>query len=166
MPLSTLIQESRFYAFYNPEDLPTLDKAIVELEEYLTAEGPFDAVLGFSAGAVLAALCMAVKSLRGEEIPVKCVIFVASASCNIEKTYLGLDQGADSINIPIPTAHIWGANDTTSPTGGQDLSLLFDASLRAVFVHDGGHEFPRKESLTEAARVMQRALHQGREMSE
>lgn len=136
-----------------------------QFDEYLAAEGPFDAILGFSAGAVLAALCMAVKALRGEEIPVKCAIFIASANCDIEKTYLGLDQGTGPINIPIPTAHIWGANDTTAPTGGRDVSLLFDASLRAAFVHDGGHEFPRKRFLTEAALVMRRVLQQGREMS-
>jgi hypothetical protein len=137
-----------------------LQHAISQLDEYVTAEGPFDAVMGFSAGAVLAALYLVLKQQQGLPAPLKCGIFVASASSTRETAYLGLDaQGErDGPHICIPTAHIWGSNDGIAPTGGAGVTQMCDPSRCLTYVHDGGHEFPRKERLTTAVHVIRRVI--------
>ncbi|KAI2464629.1 serine hydrolase FSH [Annulohypoxylon bovei var. microspora] len=154
---------SRFYGFYDPDALSTLQDSIILLDKYITAEGPFDAILGFSAGAVLAMLYMRDKQRRGEPLPLKCGIFVASAAISAEEEYLGFGKQHDVGCIPIPTAHIWGAHDKLAPTGGQDVSRMCEPAICFTLVHDGGHEFPRKQHLTEAAKVVQRAMQLAQE---
>lgn len=157
---------SSCYAFYNPEDLSSLRNSINQLNEYVLAEGPFDAVMGFSGGAVLAAMYLMEQQLRQDrgdvkaELPFKCGIFLASASCRSEASVLGTDvQEVDKGLIRIPTVHIWGSNDMVAPTGGEDLSKMCDPAQRTTLVHDGRHEVPRKNHLTESVHVIRRALH-------
>ena len=42
--------------------------------------------------------------------------------------------------IAIPTAHIWGRNDTVYPTFGPVLSRMCKSSQREVLIHEGAHE--------------------------
>lgn len=133
------------------------------LDKYIITEGPFDAILGFSAGSVLAALYLREKVRNGEMIPIKCGIFLASATSAREEEYLGLTKERDVARINIPTAHIWGAQDDIAPMGGQDVSQMCDQAVCFTLVHDGGHEFPRKGYLTEATKVVQRVLQLTRE---
>lgn len=147
-----------FYAFYNPEDLSTLRDAIEQLHKYISAEGPFDAVMGFSGGAVLAA-----SYIMQQEQSFQCAIFFSSAASVVELTYLGLlDDHGDVLRnsiIRMPTVHIWGANDRTAPSGGADLSKLCDPAQRLILVHNGAHEFPRGDYLTQAVHCIRRAVH-------
>lgn len=107
------------------------------------------------------------RTRRGQTIPLKFGIFVASANNTNEVAYLGLDsQDKETCRISIPTAHIWGANDESAPTGGLDISEMCDPGLRSTLVHSGGHEFPRsKDDLTSAAHVVQRAMQLAREQT-
>lgn len=148
-------EHAQFYGFYDPDDLSTLPPTISQLDKYISAEGPFDALLGFSAGAVLAGLYMAKKQQQRQTIPLKCGIFVASADIVQEAAYLGL---TDVGSLCIPTVHIWGANDSTAPTGGPAMTRMFDAATSHTLVHDGGHEFPKKQQLTDAAHSIRRAF--------
>ncbi|KAI0415232.1 serine hydrolase FSH [Xylaria grammica] len=146
-----------FYTFYNPEDLTTFHTAIKQLDEFIAMEGPYDGIMAFSAGAVLAASYMLEKQRQGQIVPFDCAIFLSSANSTVEKCYLGLDTYHDVIRIP--TVHIWGSNDAIAPTGGKDLSLLCQVEHSLTFVHDGGHEIPRKGSLTEIAKLIRRTIH-------
>ncbi|KAG6353664.1 hypothetical protein INS49_005372 [Diaporthe citri] len=145
-----------FYAFYDPDSLVTLHDAISRLHEYVLMEGPFDAVMGFSSGAVLAALYIAELQQQGKEVPFKCGIFLASADSAAEMRHLGLESQTEMIRIP--TAHIWGSNDVTAPMGGKELSQICKVETRHTLVHDGVHEIPRKHNLTETVHAIRRTL--------
>ncbi|KAK4107385.1 hypothetical protein N656DRAFT_785395 [Canariomyces notabilis] len=149
-------KDRSFYSFYNPKDLTTLRQSLHLLDHYVATGGPFDAVMGFSAGAVLAALYLAEKQQQCGALPFKCGVFLSSAVSAAEISYLGME--AQAITIQLPTAHIWGSNDLVAPSGGEDISRLFDPALRQTLVHDGGHELPRRHYLTEAGHVIRRTM--------
>lgn len=145
------------YAFFDPQDLPnTLQLAIDQLDNYVSLEGPFDAIMGFSAGAVLAAIYMLQKVRKSEPVPFRCAIFLSSADIAGELRCLGLSNTEDLIRVP--TAHIWGLHDDTAPNCGENLSNICDPTNRLVFVHDGGHELPRGHHLTQAAHTIRRVI--------
>jgi predicted esterase len=112
--------------------------------------------MGFSAGAVTAALYMLEKQRRGEKLPFRGAIFLSSAANTAEKAFLDVRPEVDVLRIP--TAHVWGEADENAPTGGQDLASICDPTLRRVLVHDGGHEMPRKEYLMETVHTIRRTL--------
>lgn len=159
-----------FYGYYNPRNLESLPTSLSQLEDYIATYGPFDVLMGFSAGAVVAATYLLQKEIHGGArstaadtesdldpyAPIRCAIFLASAESADELRYLGLDN--QQAILRLPTAHIYGAIDDTAPTGGEDLSRICDASVRTIMIHQGGHEVPRKEALTEAVHVIRRTL--------
>lgn len=149
------------YAYYDPKDPTTLQTAINQLDGYISSEGPFDAVMGFSAGAVLAAMYILQKQQRSAAVPFRCAIFLASADSTIEKETLGFD-GCNIGLIQIPTAHSWGLHDSIAPQGGQDLSRLCDPSARLTHTHQGGHELPRGEQLVEFSHIIRRTMRSAR----
>ncbi|KAI1425158.1 serine hydrolase FSH [Xylaria sp. FL1777] len=148
-----------YYAFFDPANLATLQTAIDQLDGYVSSEGPFDAVLGFSSGCVVAAMYLLQKQQqsRSSALPFKCAIFLSCAEVRKEMKYLGVDGAAGSF-IRVPTAHIWGSKDSTAPSGGQDLSDICDPETRLMVTHDGGHDMPRGSYLTEACHVIRRIL--------
>lgn len=149
--------DSTFYAFYDPGDLAgTLEHTLSQLDEYVTREGPFDVVMGFSAGAVTAALYMLRTERQGISLPFRAAVFLSSASSDAEKAHVGVRPGVDVIHAP--TVHIWGAADEQAPRGGQNLVSICDPRLCRVLVHDGGHELPRKDFLIAAVHLIRRAL--------
>lgn len=153
--------DDRFFAFFDPADLSTLTKAIAQLDAYVSAEGPFDAIMGFSAGAVLAASYLVEKQRAGLSPPFKCGVFLSSANSGAEMRHLGVDASAgDQVLIRLPTAHIWGSVDETAPTGGADLARYCDPTLRQTVVHDGGHQMPRIGHLTAAVHAIRRTTFQ------
>lgn len=145
------------YAYYDPGDLTTLGEAVCQLDAYVAAEGPFEAILGFSAGAVLAGVYLAHKQQRQQPMPVQLGIFVASAESAAERDYLlGSSQRGgkalgEAVRVRLPTVHVWGSDDGVAPTGGEQLCTLFDDTLRSTVLHEGGHDFPRQPSLAKAA---------------
>lgn len=154
-----------FYAFYNPRDLSKLQNSINQLDRYISAEGPFDAIMGFSGGAVLAAMYLKHQHFQQDQgegeakLPFKCGIFLSSASCRMEGRTVGVDvEGAGKSLIAIPTVHIWGSNDAIAPTGGEDVSSMCDPAQRQILVHDGGHEVPRQDYLVESVHAIRRTL--------
>jgi len=158
-----------FFSFYDESDLSTLPQVLRQLDAYIASQGPFDAIMGFSAGAVLAGLYLLDKHRQGvTPLPVRCAVLLSAGSSAAALEALGFDDvpgtgaGAggeeDGRRIPIPSAHIWGSADDVAPGGGRDLSRLFEPGCRLSLVHDGGHEIPRKSYVTEAAHIIRRVL--------
>ncbi|KAI1828363.1 serine hydrolase FSH [Xylaria intraflava] len=151
--------DQSFYAFYDPNDYRGLRVAIDQLDDFVSKEGPYDAVLGFSSGAVLAALYILHKKRQGtteRNMPFKYAIFLSSARSKDAMRSLQMDPCSDIIRIP--TAHIWGSGDDMEPTGGEDLCQICDPRCRAFFVHKGGHESPRDMDLIKAVHAIRRTL--------
>ncbi|KAJ5715854.1 serine hydrolase FSH [Penicillium malachiteum] len=145
-----------FYAYYNPDDAATLPVVLDQLSSYVDAQGPFDGVMAFSAGAVLAALYLLQHWQQGKLLPFRFAVFFSTASSEAELAQLSLDPTPGCLKLP--TAHIWGQNDLTAPTGGAAIASLCDPSQAFVSVHEGGHEFPRLSKLTEAVHMIRRAI--------
>ena len=122
-------------------------QVLQELDAYVTAAGPFDAVMAFSMGASLAATLMVRSSKLHATPPFSCAVFFCGG---VPSDPLALDQNqsrqlsysSDGEIIGIPTAHIWGKNDPRASSFGSMLSQLSNSKLRTIYVHDGGHEIP------------------------
>lgn len=142
--------EEKFFAYYDPRDAASIQMALEDLGEYIASEGPFDAVLAFSMGAGLAASYISHQSKDPNahfQSVFKCAVFIsggesydyaAASRGEIRK----LDASVDGEIIKIPTASIWGSNDTLWPNSGKHLVKMCERQTRTEYVHPGGHEVP------------------------
>lgn len=99
------------------------------------ADHPGAAVLGFSQGAMLAAL-VAAWSARGELPPVGRVVLVAGRRPRAEAL-----QGAFSAPIPVPSLHVVGARDPMAPLA-PELAACFRDPVVAPW--GGPHVVPTR----------------------
>ncbi|KAF2174702.1 hypothetical protein K469DRAFT_772249 [Zopfia rhizophila CBS 207.26] len=128
-------------------------KAVTDLERMLEKEDPFDGVLAFSQGAMLAITYI----LREAKLQptkhhidpaFKVAIFFSAIkpvdSVLLEETGIEafVDSNGDHPLVRIPTAHIWGRSDKTWSKDSKEVAGLCDPEKRAIYIHDGGHEVP------------------------
>ena len=156
------------YACFDPDSVTSIQTALRDLKDYMTADGPFDGVMAFSQGAALAALLLieeaATRPTRQPPI-FKCAIFLSGiVPCDHEELAQGrirwLDPAYDAEVITVPTTHIWGSNDREYPGISEGLSKLCKADRRREVVHKGGHEIPgtRDESLVDMVQAIKETL--------
>ncbi|KAH8691693.1 serine hydrolase FSH [Phaeosphaeriaceae sp. PMI808] len=161
--------EKLHWGYFDPANLSSCAAALDQLGVYLAIEGPFDGVMGFSQGALLAIAYMVRYQHENPQAaqPFKCAILIASTNaCELldllrAETIPGLPVGVTPINLP--AAVIVGEQDTSS-TGDENTTQLFDRNTLSVFVHGGGHEAPGPNipnSLTGSVKVIRRAVFQG-----
>ena len=128
-------------------------KAVEALDAYIAAEGPFDAIMGFSQGAYLAATLLALKVKQNPQKQLmdpifKCAVFF-SGDCPYDPVVLRgeiLDLDMEGETITIPTTHVWGHNDKVWPGRALKLSKMCKKKGRTVYIHDGGHDIPGSKS--------------------
>ncbi|KAI0904705.1 DUF341 domain protein [Ustulina deusta] len=147
-----------FFAYADLSDRSSCLAALDNLDRYIAAEGPFDAVLAFSQGAALALAYIAQRwaqdPVREQLAPVfKCAVLFSPRNAyeaalqriaDITPATPALLHGniatASVEVIGIPTAHIWGRNDTD--TDASSVIGLCASAGRETYIHDGGHEIP------------------------
>lgn len=134
------IAQSRFDSLQYQKQTAGFDESLAYLKEFVSQNGPFDGILGFSQGAAMSA-CVAAQhmSLKGV-IDFRFVILCSGFSVNLT------DYEKNSINCP--SLHIYGSDH------GKDTQIAFDASrgLASLFEegcsvrieHDYGHIIPTK----------------------
>jgi len=115
------------------------------LEGLWATEGPFDAVLGHSQGAMLTGILVGLASL--DETAVfrpECAVLTGAAWPNPYTEMLhGLSQ---TEKVDIPTLHCWGLADTMNPPElAEKLKGCFGSEAQSL-VHDGGHVVPLEAS--------------------
>jgi hypothetical protein len=158
------------YTYFDPTSPQSCLLALEDLSSYIGEEGPFDAILAFSAGATLAATYLAqLSSSRQTSLPepIKLAIFLSGVSpvslsslTSGEFRRLSLEEDGEVINIP--TAHVYGMRDERFPGSSAVLETLCKREKRAVFVHEGGHPIPAgRRELGEMVKVVRRAIHWG-----
>jgi pimeloyl-ACP methyl ester carboxylesterase len=155
--------DGEYYEYYN-EDTTTRKQAVIDLESYVKHEGPFDGVIGFSGGAALAATLLI---LHGEQNPpFKVAIFFSSVPAMDPLALMENDEkpvhAKNGPLIHIPTAHVWGKNDTEWAEAAAESFELCHPESRQSYVHDGGHEIPGgkdKEVAMGVAQTIQRAIN-------
>lgn len=152
--------ETYFAYFDANEAAGTGTAALAQLDTYLAAEGPFDALLGFSAGATLIATWLAMRHSEPQGSKKYCsircaVLFSAIGVYDAESLARGHvrlvqsagdeeeDRGSGDHKplIGVPTAHIWGREDSLAAEAA-GVTALCEADGREVYIHRGGHEIP------------------------
>ena len=123
-----------------------------DIDDYIEAEGPFDAVMAFSQGAIVAATYIVHKAQQDAEQqdtrpPFKfAVFFSGGAPIDLvalkEGSWRVMNAEADGEVVHIPTVNVWGASEVNDPTWGPPLGGVCEAKLRQVIVHPGVHEIP------------------------
>lgn len=150
-------------------------KALNDLESYITTEGPFDGLLGYSHGAQLAAsLLLSSTGHHSSAVSsLKCAIFMSSGTAYKLALHSGGDtgindvplQGADpqkmKARIDLPTANVWGRNDMQYSADSEAVSRLCREDRRSVYIHSHGHEVPGMRAGSELfgiVRAMRRTI--------
>lgn len=140
--------EDEFFRYIDPESVKESGLAALnDLEALIHDAGPFDALLAFSEGAGLAASLLIRRARHdaasGALLPlIKCAVFFSGGVPRDPETGRLMSAEEDGEVINVPTAHIWGKNDTLYPSFGPVLSTLCTTNTREVFIHDGGHMVP------------------------
>jgi hypothetical protein len=152
-------------------------EAIEHVLTFIKREGPFDGILGFSQGAVVALLVIAMNypQLLGEEnnsiqqlqkelaekqlIPhhLKYGIFIGGLPPNA----LELKQVFDTIVLPFPSLHIMGETDSIIPmnTSIRLMNLFEDTENRKQIVHKSGHVIPHQKDVIMACKEFLDRMH-------
>jgi predicted esterase len=122
-----------------------------DLEAYLVSEGPFDAVMGFSQGASLAATYMVRKAQQDQTSidPIfKCAIFICGGEVfDLEGEGAVLNPSLRGQVIDVPTAHIVGSKDQYCQASLRLIEIC-NRKSRVVYDHGGGHDVPRDTKAT------------------
>lgn len=126
----------------------------------MSSEGPFDGIIGFSNGALLAANMIIEDTRLGTLDPnLKLVILLSPPRID----NLGFSKGkVDEILIHLPSAHVWGSNDTICSDTPSIIADICARDVRSTFVHNCGHEIPGgkdKEMVIGVVRVIRRAIN-------
>ncbi|CAD6445095.1 d41963eb-867d-44ba-8217-4ef0002a5171 [Sclerotinia trifoliorum] len=137
------------YAYADATSATSCAKAFTDVEAYVTECGPFDGVI------------------KDEGSVFKCAIFFSGGIPGDPQELLTqqkirlLNSVTDREVIKIPTAHIWGSNDTLYPEFEVVLRSLCKKDLREEYVHEGVHEIPRpgdKVAVANAVRIIRRTI--------
>jgi hypothetical protein len=122
-------------AYFTAQEYIGLEATLDHLRRIWREHGPFDGVLGFSQGGVLASLLCT----RRDEFPFDFVIIVSAfpSSLPFER------DAMTRIDPEFRSLHVWGEGDTLIvPSRSQQLSDLFPSLRRSTFAHPGGHVVP------------------------
>lgn len=150
-----------YFSYFDPSSVEQALKAVDALDAYITAEGPFDAIMGFSQGAFLAATLLALKVKQNPHQQLmdpifKCALFF-SGDCPYDPAAVLrgelLDFDMEGETIPIPTTHVWGYNDQLSGRALK-MSNICKTKGRTVYIHDGGHDIPGSKSKTDVIGIV------------
>ncbi|KAJ5747736.1 uncharacterized protein N7511_009432 [Penicillium nucicola] len=159
-----VVADDQGFSYFDPHSVSASLQAVNDLERFIEEEGPYDGVLGFSQGMMLACTLLMRKVQEKKALPFKCAIFFSPRMAPLD--YVDLGRGKfteinplDIIDkIRIPTALVWGSVDPHAAKA-IELQQLFPPEILSTVVHDGGHEIPGyafKDALAETVKVIRR----------
>lgn len=181
------------FGYFNDElEVNKCQELVLGLVDFVKSQGPFDGVMGFSEGGILAAMLL-IEDSRQPFVGFKCgILFSAAPPLDPDVVRTGrvrsVDPASDGVVIKVPTAHISGLNEPfeqlrllsplaplwaevgmEDPKKLQDnLAQLCDDQLREAFLHELGHEVPgahSTEGLSGALRAIERTIENARDQS-
>ncbi|KAJ9456906.1 Esterase [Diplonema papillatum] len=113
------------------------------------ADPPFDGVLGFSQGAVLASLLSVYSCTPGLDPrffeKFRFAVLIAGF---VPRDALFKQLYHDG-GIGLPSLHVWGSGDSIAP-GSANLARKFDQKSIMLHIHDGSHVVPKLKPGTES----------------
>jgi predicted esterase len=141
-----------------------------DLQDFLSENGPFNALIGFSEGAAVAASLLVHEARRtydfGNAPAWNCAIFFSAGYLTDPNDMLDsgvirqMNAADDGTVIKIPTAHIWSEQDALVGFG-EKLSKMCDNSTKEEFIHSLGHQVPgakTEDGLSETLRAIERTV--------
>ncbi|TVY30664.1 Esterase [Lachnellula hyalina] len=136
-------------------------QAVDDLAAYACSNGPYDAVLGFSLGATLAAtlllrdadqeLCKPDQCRPGGPTFRCAFFFCGTLPCDWHQLELGemkfLDAGDIKQPIQIQTLHVWSPADVAYPGQSAQVADMCDNRKKKVVTHGEGHAIPSQRGI-------------------
>ncbi|CAG7931633.1 unnamed protein product [Penicillium olsonii] len=156
------------FSYFDPDSVPASLQAVKDLEHFIEREGPYDGVLAFSQGMMLACTLLMRKMQENKALPFKCAIFFSPRMAPLvhEDLCRGIFTEIDPQDlrekIDIPTTLVWGSADPFA-TKAVELQQLFLPGCLSTVVHEGGHEVPGyafKSALAQTVKVIRRTTDQ------
>jgi predicted esterase len=118
---------------------------LAQAAEVARCDAPFDALLGFSQGAGLASLLVALQETPRPSRPILHPMRFACFFGGFQFAPATPDLSADFRGAPfaLPSLHAYGAKDIViRPRQGVKLAALFSDDRRVIVEHEGGHVVP------------------------
>lgn len=159
-----------YFDYFSPDSVESVKQALDDLSGFIESNGPYDGIIAFSQGGCLASTFLIQQTTLHPKtpLPFKCAIFLSSINPTDPRA---LDSGdarfldprvdGDQMLAGLPTAHIWGRNDTLWANCSETLYGLCDPRLRLLLLHDEGHTVPgvrAQEELLASVRVISRTV--------
>lgn len=156
------------FSYFDPGSAKASLQAVEDLENFIASEGPYDGVLAFSQGMMLACTLLMRNVEKKKPLPFKCAIFFSPRMAPLDYADLcrGVFTEIEAKRFPqaigIPTTLVWGSMDPHAPKA-IDMQELFTRDGLSTYVHDGGHEIPGyalKKGLLDTVNVIRRTTNQ------
>jgi predicted esterase len=156
------------FSYFDPDSTSASLQAVEDLEQFIAREGPYDGVLAFSQGMMLACTLLMRNVEQKTPFPFKCAIFFSPRMAPLDCADLSrgvfteIDAKRFSQAIGIPTTLVWGSMDPHA-TKAVELQELFRQNGLFTCVHEGGHEVPGyalKKGLMDTVNVIRRTTNQ------
>lgn len=159
--------DEKYFSYFDDVSPPSCLAALNDLERYVNLQGPFDGIMAFSQGTVLASTLLVRQAQQvGGRNRLKLAVFFSGAAAGdpdllSQGVIKQLDPSEVGHVISIPTAHVWGNVENGELHGPTELLNLCLEEARETFQHDGGHEIPGTKdpgSVREIVRVIRRTI--------
>ncbi|KAF0695588.1 Aste57867_13628 [Aphanomyces stellatus] len=137
-------EEEYFEWWHSQDDSNSYDgheKSIDYLQRYIANEGPFDAIIGFSQGAMMATVLTAHYLHQEKAVPYKAVILVSGMWPEDGMSVVPVNPDSGKQELDFPSFHVLGEQDFMYEDSKVQVEHYADSS-RHVYTHAGGHRFP------------------------
>ncbi|ETW01246.1 hypothetical protein H310_06830 [Aphanomyces invadans] len=114
------------------------EHSLAYLMRHLSSHIPYDIILGFSQGGMMATLLTAHYQAEQVPLPFKAIVCVGVVSWPLDGMPPSMES---STKLKVPAMIVLGEADTFFDTG-KELVHVFDKATRRFFVHAEGHKFP------------------------
>lgn len=145
-------EETEFFKYFDENKLETVRSALDQIHSHLAQEHPpYDGILGFSQGALLAAAVLVEQSrdLAGTiSPPIRCGVLICATLPSRALAELKVTPESENV-VRVPTFHVCGRHDEYYEESIK-LSRFCEPAKRQIYDHGGSHEIPRSTRVTEA----------------
>jgi len=140
-------EDEECFSFVDMHDTASVARAMENINDFVTFEGPFDIVVAQCATAsLMAALLMRQAEEKPAEPPLfkGAVFFSTFPVLNVKalKGWEFLEDAATEFPIAIPTANVWSANEKMHAELAPQIADLCAASTNINYIHSSGNGIP------------------------
>ncbi|KAF2690331.1 hypothetical protein K458DRAFT_288949 [Lentithecium fluviatile CBS 122367] len=152
----------KYFGYFDEHSPQSVLDAVNNLERYIDIRGPFDGLIAFSQGGVLASTLLVRQARRGPNAGCVRVAMFFSGLIPVDPDLLErgviapLDHAQAGEMISIPTVHVWGAAEQGELPWPPKLYKLCKGETREQFQHTGGHEIPSSKDRVAVAEIVQK----------